>query len=106
MVKWDEEKKVFYEIESGQPLDNLKFKQGYEGEDIVGDEDKCEEFEEKDFEKEEKKTDAEGTEGEKPAVVPATKPKTQKEMLEAAKQIDFFGSDDDDEDDDDEDMDL
>lgn len=51
LVTWDEEKKHFIEIESGLRLDNLKFKQGLEGEDIVDEADECDEFEDKDFEK-------------------------------------------------------
>lgn len=51
LVKWDDDKKHFIEIESGLRLDNLKFKQGLEFEDDVEAGDECEEFKEGDFEK-------------------------------------------------------
>ena len=56
LVRWDEEKKHFVEVESGLRLDNLKFKVGLEGDDNVDEADECEEFEAGDFEKKEKLT--------------------------------------------------
>ena len=54
LVRWDEEKKCFVEVESGLKLDNLKFKAGLEDEDNVDEADECEEFEAGDFDKKEK----------------------------------------------------
>lgn len=50
LVKWDDEKKHFFEIESGFRLDNLKFKQGLEDEDNIDEGDECEDFKPADFE--------------------------------------------------------
>ncbi|EGR34012.1 hypothetical protein IMG5_027100, partial [Ichthyophthirius multifiliis] len=73
LVQWNSIKKCFIDSETGQNLDNLKFKQGLENEDNVEEGDQCEEFNNDDF-------DALKEEQQQIKI-------KQKKMLEQAKQI-------------------
>ncbi|EDK31303.1 hypothetical protein TTHERM_00646841 (macronuclear) [Tetrahymena thermophila SB210] len=64
LVQWDDEKKNFFEIESGQQLDNLKFKNTDDVEEIDED-DEFDDFNDDDFENNDNKASSENQQKDK-----------------------------------------